>query len=97
MAEKTVLVNICRAPFGTVFYTEGLRAGVGVSAGIDENILVNDRAVIIPVQQCFQFAKSRQSPVFGPEQTRFIDLVYIIERITFGIETVPAIRHTFSR
>ena len=38
MAEKKVLINICRAPFGTVFYTEGLRAGVGVSAGIDENI-----------------------------------------------------------
>ncbi|MBU0733875.1 MAG: DsrE family protein [Proteobacteria bacterium] len=38
MAEKKVLVNICRAPFGTVFYTEGLRAAVGVSAGIDENI-----------------------------------------------------------
>jgi len=38
MGEKKVLINICRAPFGTVFYTEGLRAGVGVSAGIDENI-----------------------------------------------------------
>ncbi len=38
MGEKKVLVNICRSPFGTVFYTEGLRAGVGVSAGIDENI-----------------------------------------------------------
>ncbi len=38
MAEKKVLINICRAPFGTVFYTEGLRAAVGVSAGIDENI-----------------------------------------------------------
>ena len=38
MGEKKVLINICRAPFGTVFYTEGLRAGVGVSAGMDENI-----------------------------------------------------------
>ncbi len=38
MAEKKVLINICRAPFGTVFYTEGLRAAVGASAGIDENI-----------------------------------------------------------
>jgi sulfur relay (sulfurtransferase) DsrF/TusC family protein len=38
MGEKIVLINICRAPFGTVFYTEGLRAAVGVSAGIDENI-----------------------------------------------------------
>ena len=38
MAEKKVLINICRAPVGTVFYTEGLRAAVGVSAGIDENI-----------------------------------------------------------
>jgi sulfur relay (sulfurtransferase) DsrF/TusC family protein len=38
MAEKKVLINICRAPFGTVFYTEGLRAAVGTSAGIDENI-----------------------------------------------------------
>ena len=38
MAEKKVLINLCRAPFGTVFYTEGLRAAVGCSAGIDENI-----------------------------------------------------------
>jgi sulfur relay (sulfurtransferase) DsrF/TusC family protein len=38
MAVKKVLINICRAPFGTVFYTEGLRAAVGTSAGIDENI-----------------------------------------------------------
>jgi len=38
MSEKKVLINLCRAPFGTVFYTEGLRAVVGVSAGIDENI-----------------------------------------------------------
>lgn len=38
MGEKKVLINICRAPFGTVFYTEGLRAAVGVSAGMDENI-----------------------------------------------------------
>jgi len=38
MGQKRVLVNICRAPYGTVFYTEGLRAAVGVSAGIDENI-----------------------------------------------------------
>lgn len=38
MAEKKVLINFCRAPFGTVFYTEGLRAAVGVCAGIDDNI-----------------------------------------------------------
>ena len=38
MGEKKVLINICKAPFGNIFYTEGLRAGVGASAGIDENI-----------------------------------------------------------
>ncbi len=38
MADKKVLINLCRAPFGTVFYTEGLRAAVGVCAGIDDNI-----------------------------------------------------------
>ena len=38
MGEKKVLINICKAPFGNIFYTGGLRAGVGASAGIDENI-----------------------------------------------------------
>lgn len=38
MPQKKVLININRAPFGTIMYTEGLRAAVGVSAGIDENI-----------------------------------------------------------
>ncbi len=38
MGQKKVLVNISDAPFGNIFYTEGLRAAVGVSAGIDENI-----------------------------------------------------------
>jgi sulfur relay (sulfurtransferase) DsrF/TusC family protein len=38
MPQKKVLININRTPFGTIMYTEGLRAAVGVSAGIDENI-----------------------------------------------------------
>ncbi len=38
MGQKKVLINLCAAPFGTIFYTEGLRAVVGVSAGMDENI-----------------------------------------------------------
>lgn len=38
MGQKKFLVNICRAPFGNVFYTEGLRAAVGATAGMDENI-----------------------------------------------------------
>ena len=29
MGEKKVLINICKAPFGIISYTEGLRAGVG--------------------------------------------------------------------
>ena len=37
MAEKKVLVSFNRAPYGTIFYTEGLRAALGVTAGIEEN------------------------------------------------------------
>lgn len=37
MSEKNVVVTMHRAPFGTVFYTEGLRAAVGATAGIDEH------------------------------------------------------------
>jgi sulfur relay (sulfurtransferase) DsrF/TusC family protein len=37
MAEKKVLVHINRAPFGNVFYTEGLRAALGASASVDEH------------------------------------------------------------
>ena len=37
MAEKRVVVSLNRAPFGSIFYTEGLRATVGVTAGIDEH------------------------------------------------------------
>ena len=38
MADRKVLINLCRTPFGTVFYTEGLRAAVGACAGMDDNI-----------------------------------------------------------
>ncbi len=38
MGQKKVLINISDGPFGNIFYTEGLRAAVGVSAGMDENI-----------------------------------------------------------
>ena len=37
MAQKNVLVTINHAPYGTIFYTEGLRAVVGVTSGIDEH------------------------------------------------------------
>lgn len=38
MAQRTVLITINQAPFGNVFYTEGLRAAVGITSGIDENV-----------------------------------------------------------
>lgn len=37
MATKKLLYHFNRAPFGTVFYTEGMRASVGAIAGIDEH------------------------------------------------------------
>ena len=37
MAEKKVVISFNRAPYGSIFYTEGLRAAVGVTAGIDEH------------------------------------------------------------
>jgi len=37
MSEKHVLVTFNRAPFGSVHYTEGLRAVIGVTSGIDEH------------------------------------------------------------
>jgi sulfur relay (sulfurtransferase) DsrF/TusC family protein len=37
MAEKKVLISFHRAPYGTIFYTEGLRAALGVTSGIEEN------------------------------------------------------------
>lgn len=37
MAEKKVVVSFNHAPYGSIFYTEGLRATVGVTAGIDEH------------------------------------------------------------
>lgn len=38
MAQKTTLITINQAPFGNIYYTEGLRAAVGITSGIDENI-----------------------------------------------------------
>ncbi len=38
MAQRTVLVTINQAPFGNIYYTEGLRAAVGITSGIDENV-----------------------------------------------------------
>lgn len=37
MAEKKVLVSFNHAPYGTIFYTEGLRAAVGITSGLDEH------------------------------------------------------------
>lgn len=37
MATKKLLYHFNRAPYGTVFYTEGWRASVGATAGIDEH------------------------------------------------------------
>ncbi len=37
MATKKLLYHFNRPPFGTVFYTEGMRAAVGATAGIDEH------------------------------------------------------------
>jgi sulfur relay (sulfurtransferase) DsrF/TusC family protein len=37
MAQKHVLITINQAPYGNIYYTEGLRAAVGVTSGIEEN------------------------------------------------------------
>ena len=37
MGQRHVLVTFNHAPYGSVFYTEGLRAVVGVTSGIDEH------------------------------------------------------------
>lgn len=37
MATKKLLYHFNRPPYGTVFYTEGWRAAVGATAGIDEH------------------------------------------------------------
>ncbi|HHT9125055.1 MAG TPA: DsrE family protein [Candidatus Brocadiia bacterium] len=37
MAQKNVLITINHAPYGNIYYTEGLRAAVGITSGIDEN------------------------------------------------------------
>jgi sulfur relay (sulfurtransferase) DsrF/TusC family protein len=37
MGQRHVLITFSHAPFGSIFYTEGLRAAVGVTSGIDEH------------------------------------------------------------
>ena len=37
MGQKHVLITFNRAPYGSIFYNEGLRAVVGVTSGIDEH------------------------------------------------------------
>ncbi|MCH8950145.1 MAG: hypothetical protein IIB87_07195 [Chloroflexi bacterium] len=37
MGQKHVLITFNRVLYGSIFYTEGLRAVVGVTSGIDEN------------------------------------------------------------
>lgn len=37
MSQKRVLITFNRAPLGSIHYTEGLRAAVGVTSGIDEH------------------------------------------------------------
>ena len=35
--EKNILFMFMRAPFGSIYYTEGLRAVVGMMSGLDEH------------------------------------------------------------
>lgn len=37
MAQKHVLFTLNHAPYGSIWYTEGLRAVVGVTSGFDEH------------------------------------------------------------
>jgi tRNA 2-thiouridine synthesizing protein C len=37
MAQRHVLFTFNHAPYGSIYYTEGLRAAVGVTSGIDEH------------------------------------------------------------
>ena len=38
MGQKKVLIHFSKPPFGTAFYNEGLRAALGVTAGVEDNI-----------------------------------------------------------
>ncbi len=37
MGQRHVLITFNRDPYGSIYYTEGLRAAVGVTSGIDEH------------------------------------------------------------
>lgn len=37
MGQRHVLITFSHPPYGSVYYTEGLRAAVGVTSGIDEH------------------------------------------------------------
>jgi len=37
MAQKHVVITFSHPPYGSIWYTEGLRAVVGLTAGIDEH------------------------------------------------------------
>ncbi len=37
MTQRHVLITFNTAPYGSIYYTEGLRAAVGVTSGIDEH------------------------------------------------------------
>ena len=37
MGQGHVLVTFNHAPYGSIYYTEGLRAAVGVTSGVDEH------------------------------------------------------------
>jgi tRNA 2-thiouridine synthesizing protein C len=37
MGKRHVLVTFNHAPYGSIYYTEGLRAAVGVTSGVDEH------------------------------------------------------------
>ena len=37
MGQRHVLITFSHAPYGSIYYTEGLRAAVGVTSGIDEH------------------------------------------------------------
>jgi len=38
MGQKKVLIHFSKPPFGTAHYSEGLRAALGVTSGVEDNV-----------------------------------------------------------
>ena len=74
MGQKRVLIHFSKPPFGAAFYSEGLRAALGVTAGVEDNtptILFQSDSVFYCLKKIDRTNTKPYFELFEAYKTRF--------------------------